>query len=267
MGSSEPPRRKVLQFRLIIIYGLGSAIAASLIIRGINKILVNAYLSWIIGFLLFAVLAYFILVRKGGLVYREAERLILPEAQKVPSQAVHGVSGEGMDFAGSLATGSNDCCFPHKKSAKSPFKKILYYLTIPANVLSDIGFMALRFRKIRFFRKLRQHKNSIPLISGSGFLMSRLTFLGLEDVEALIQILNGGIDSPVTFSGHYLYVGKREIPLPATLSTANLAVEDILGCIIKDHLSAGALAKELQILNRICQHELGVEDNCPFCYK
>ena len=56
--------------RLVFVHTLGGAIAASFMVR---------YLGWFFGLCLFAVLAYFLMVRRGGLTHREADRIILEQ--------------------------------------------------------------------------------------------------------------------------------------------------------------------------------------------
>lgn len=56
--------------RLVFIHTLGGAIAASFMVR---------YLGWVLGLIGFAVLAFVILLRQGGLTHREFVRLTLEE--------------------------------------------------------------------------------------------------------------------------------------------------------------------------------------------
>ena len=57
--------------RLIFIQVLGAAIAASFLVR---------YLGWVIGLVVFVVVAYWLLLRKGGLTYREVAGITLEKS-------------------------------------------------------------------------------------------------------------------------------------------------------------------------------------------
>jgi len=57
--------------RLIFIQVLGAAIAASFLVR---------YLGWVIGLVVFALAAYLLMVRKGGLTYREVAGITLEKS-------------------------------------------------------------------------------------------------------------------------------------------------------------------------------------------
>jgi len=67
--------------KLIFIHGLGSAIAASLVIHGAEKLTGSFVLGWVLGVPAFALLAYFLLLRRGGLFYRFADSMVLPAGE------------------------------------------------------------------------------------------------------------------------------------------------------------------------------------------
>lgn len=172
-----------------------------------------------------------------------------------------------MDFSGALATGGYDDCFPHKKSADSILKRILYILSLPVNWLSDIGCLRLRLRERIFFRKLIRQQERIPLIAGSEYLHSRLTILAPEDLSELDSILREGIDGQISFSGHYLFIGARELALPARLSPANLAIAEILNHVRQNRVDAKALADELQVVLDLYRREFRGNGLYSFCYE
>ncbi len=171
-----------------------------------------------------------------------------------------------MDFSGALATGGYDDCFPHQRAAKSFLKRFLFYLSLPVNWLSDLGIFKLRLRERRFYKKLVGHQEQIPIIANSEFLLSRLTFLSLEDLERLLGIIETGTLGPISFSGHYLFIAGREIPFPARLSPANLAVVEILRHIQQTHLDAGALLEEMKTLKQNYAGWFGGDRRYSYCY-
>lgn len=63
---------------LIWVYALLPAIAASLIIKGIT-IQLGPVWGWVLGIPVFSLLAYFLLLRRGGLLYRWADGVLLPQ--------------------------------------------------------------------------------------------------------------------------------------------------------------------------------------------
>lgn len=66
--------------RLVFVHILGSVIVASLLIRLVTWITGSVAAGWILGLAGFAVAAYFVMVRKGGLSHREVNRIILEES-------------------------------------------------------------------------------------------------------------------------------------------------------------------------------------------
>ena len=172
-----------------------------------------------------------------------------------------------MDFMGALATGGHDDCFPRKKAYHSTLKTLLYYLTVPANILVDVGVVRLRLRERLLFRRLKKYQQRIPLVSGSPFLLSRLTFLGLADLDNLISIMDQGIEGEVSSSGHYMVVAGREVPFPARLSTTNLAAMEILKHIQHHKPELGRIAEEFRVIKQIYQDSFGEEKYYPYCYR
>jgi hypothetical protein len=170
-----------------------------------------------------------------------------------------------MDFAVALATGGHDDCFPHKKTEEALYKKALFALTAPANLIFDIGFIRLRAREAKFIRIMKSHRDKLPLIAGSKFLLKRLTFLSPEDVERLIEIIEEGVDNELGFCGHYIFMGGREIPYPARLSISNLAVVELLKFVKSEGPDAFALLEELRALKPLLPDMFG-DRLYPFCY-
>ncbi len=170
-----------------------------------------------------------------------------------------------MDFAGSLATGGYDKCFPHARAARGILKKILYCLTIPVNLLSDIGVLKLRIREKLFMRKLKALKDRIPLISSSKEIISALTFLCPEDMERLAKAIEAGIGEPA-FSGHYIFIEGREIPFPARLSTANMAAVEIIKHVKQKDIDPVRFAGELRTLKTLYHENFGRDNKYPYCY-
>jgi len=171
-----------------------------------------------------------------------------------------------MDFAGALATGGHDECFPHAKNSRSIYKKFLYYQTLPANILVDLGFIKLRLRENIFFRRLKKQKHNLPIVSGSDFLMRELTLLGLKDLERLIDILDQCVSNDITFSGHYFFLGDREYVFPARLSTANLAVLEFLQHVRDAGLDSRKLADELRIVKQTYVNMPIRDERYSYCY-
>jgi len=172
-----------------------------------------------------------------------------------------------MDYSGSLATGGYDPCFPHKKINKGLVKRLLYLLTVPANFLSDLGIARLRIREKLFVGRLKKYAKKIPVIANSEFLLSRLCFLGPEDLQRLLSLLKQGLDSETVFNGHYFICGGREYPFPARLSIANLAVKDILAHIQDQRLDLKALAIELEEIEKLYPKLFGGDQKYSYCYR
>ena len=171
-----------------------------------------------------------------------------------------------MDFSGSLATGGYDPCFPHESSNQGPLKRLLYYLSLPMNFFSDLGFAKLRWKEYLVSKKIRKYRNQLPVISGSEYLCKRLTFFGPEDLEFLIKVLEPGIPEEISFSGHYLFLDGREIPFPARLSTTNLAVVEMLRHLQPQRLEKRGLLDELRLIKRLFAELPGSESGYPYCF-
>jgi len=172
-----------------------------------------------------------------------------------------------MDFSGALATGGYDPCFPHARTNRGILKKFLYYLTVPANFLSDLGVARLRIREGRFQRTFKKQAEKIPLLAGSDFILSRLTLLSAKDLEILTEILDQGLGPEITFSGHYLFLKNREIPFPSRLTTANLAAVEILKEIQARKLDSRAFSDELRKLPKLFPSFYAPDNPYPYCYR
>jgi len=172
-----------------------------------------------------------------------------------------------MDYTGSLATGGYDPCFPHKKASKGLIKRLLYYLTVPVNFLSDLGIAKLRIREKFFARKLKKYKEKLPVIASSDFLLSRLAFLGVEELEKLASFLKKGLEGQPSLSGHYIVCNNREFVFPSRLTTANLAVKDILVQIQNQRLDVKALVNELEIIEKLYPSLFGGDNKYSYCYR
>ena len=176
-------------------------------------------------------------------------------------------SADIMDYAGALATGGYDPCFPHRETNRGLIKRFLYYFTNPANFLIDLGIAKLRLREWLFVRRLRINREKVPIISGSDFLLSRLTFLSPEDLRQLAGFLRLGPAGEPSGSGHYLFFGRREFTFPFRQSTANLAVLEILMEIQKQNLDLQNLAKELENLGKLYPRLFGENLKYSYCYR
>jgi hypothetical protein len=170
-----------------------------------------------------------------------------------------------MDYAGSLATGGYDTCFPHKKPNRGLLKRILYYLTVPVNVLMDLGIFRLRIREWLFARRLAGLKGSAPLVAGSDFFLSSLAFFSDEDVKRLAGILDAGLSGRVSISGHYFFVNGSGLPFLSRLHTTGHAAAGILNHIFDNKMDAGAFAAELKTLVSAHPGIFGTS-GYPYCY-
>ncbi|MBW1988890.1 MAG: DUF362 domain-containing protein [Deltaproteobacteria bacterium] len=172
-----------------------------------------------------------------------------------------------MDWMGALATGGYDRCFPHKKNNRSLFKRALYWITQPVNILLDVGFLRLRFRKRRFFRKIRQHQEAAPILCGSPFLLRKLAYLSPGDMERLADLLEKHPPGPVSFSGHYLFFGKTEAAFPARLSPAVIAAAKLAGQVYATGADARAVAAELRAVAGLHPQMFGKRMDYAYCYR
>jgi len=171
-----------------------------------------------------------------------------------------------MNLSGSLATGGYDPCFPHKSASKGPIKRALFYLTLPFNIMLDVGAVRLRLREKIFNRRLRQHRDRFPVICASDIIMQGLTFLAPDDLVRLAALIVHGLGA-AELSGHYLVHNGSEYPFPARLSTANIAARDILRHAEEKGLDPKALAKELDALGQSYAEMFPGDQNYSYCYR
>lgn len=171
-----------------------------------------------------------------------------------------------MNLSGSLATGGYDDCFPHKSVNKGPVKRALFHLTLPFNLMLDIGVVRLKLRERRFVRRLRKNRDRFPLLCASKRLLGDLTFLAPEDLIRLAALLDHDLGE-VSFSGHYLFIAGSEFPFPSRLSTANLAVVDVLNFARENSLDRKALARELGSLSQSYADIFPGDRKYSYCYR
>jgi hypothetical protein len=156
-----------------------------------------------------------------------------------------------MTYSGSLATGGYDLCFPHKSTNRGLFKKLLFYVTLPVNILLDMGYLKLRFRQWLFVRRLKREKEVAPIFSQHPFLAGELGSLDSSDISRLASILlTTKIKEPVDFSGHYLIVNQKPIAFEAGLSTANIAATTIINYCLEQGIEPKGLGEQLVALQR-----------------
>ncbi len=172
-----------------------------------------------------------------------------------------------MDYCGSLATGGYDACFPHKAEARGRVKRLLFLLTVPVNAAMDVGSARLALRRKRFFARFKKRKKDVPLLAGSSFLASRLSYLSPGDVASLAGMMEAHPGEKSTFSGHYILANGREAPFPARLTTANLAAVDILNLAAEDPSFPAPLAAELRKLPQVLPDLFGPEHDYAYCFR
>ena len=170
-----------------------------------------------------------------------------------------------MDWMGSLSTGGYDSCFPHKKDYKSLLKKFFYYITLPVSLLIDIGIVRLRIREKLFMRRIRKHKDKMPVIANASFLLQQLTLLGPEDLENL-SALTDQCQGEVVHSGHYIFDKEQEFSFPSRMSTTNLAVIQILNYLYYCNLDRSQFRKEVRILLDLYPGMFGKDRRYSWCY-
>lgn len=171
-----------------------------------------------------------------------------------------------MDYAGALATGGYDCCFIHKRQELSWWKKLLYMGTAPINLAFDWRYLGLLAKKYMMRKKILSLYERLPIISGSDYIMERLSYLGAEDAERLKSAIDKGLSGPVSFSGHYIFSGSREFAYPAKLFTTGIAAAEILKHLAETRKSPTAFADELGLLQRLCPGIFGRDSRYPGCY-
>jgi len=171
-----------------------------------------------------------------------------------------------MDHMGALSTGGHDDCFPHNQSARGPLKRLIYYISLPANTLAEPSVIILAARRKALRRRLENFRQQAPIILGDEFIASRLEFLSREDLGVLAEIIEGVVGEAPGFSGHYLFVNGKELEHPARLSTTNLAMVEILRRVYESQLDALALSREFKLLHRRPCPMFEDRSGYPCCY-
>jgi len=171
-----------------------------------------------------------------------------------------------MDHMGALSTGGHDDCFPHNQSARGPLKKLIYYLSVPANTLAEPSVIILAARRRALRRRLENIRHEAPLILGDEFIASRLEFLSKDDLGVLAEIIEGVGGEAPGFSGHYLFVNGGEREHAARLSTSNLAMVEILRRVQVQGPDPRSLAGEFRVLYERSEDVIGDRDGYPYCY-
>ncbi len=172
-----------------------------------------------------------------------------------------------MDYAGALATGGYDACFPHKRMETSWWKRLLYMATAPVNLALDWRYLTVLFRKLLFFRKIRRRFDDLPMIAGSRYITERLAYLSSSDAALLKSLLDKGLKGPVSLSGHYFFSGGGEFAFPALLFITNIAVSEILNHIYEKRLSLTTFAGELSLLQSLEPCIFGRDSRYAYCYE
>jgi hypothetical protein len=171
-----------------------------------------------------------------------------------------------MNLSGSLATGGYDPCFPHQIVNKGPVKRALFHLTLPFNIMLDLGVVRLRLREKIFARRLCKHRGRFPMICASDAIVHGLTFLAPEDLVRLAALLDHEVGL-AELSGHYLIHNGSEYPFPARLSTANLAARDVLTHAAEKALDKKSLARELEALGQDYAQIFPGDQKYAYCYR
>ncbi|MDI6798220.1 MAG: DUF362 domain-containing protein [Desulfatibacillaceae bacterium] len=154
-----------------------------------------------------------------------------------------------MTYSGSLATGGYDSCFPHKSTNRGLFKRLLFFLTVPINILLDLGYLKLRFRQWLFARRLARERQLAPLLGQHPFLAGELNSLDSSDISRLaIILLSTRINGPVDFSGHYLIINNSPVAFEAGLSTANIAASALINYCLEQGIELKSLGEQLAAL-------------------
>jgi len=172
-----------------------------------------------------------------------------------------------MDFTGSLATGGHDECFPITHYKGRLFRRISHYLFMPINIFLDLSLIRLRISEILFVRKLKRHRQSLPILTNSNFVMDRLKLLGGREIENLTMLLEQNGISQARCSGHYLIGGGYEEPLPLRLSTSNIAIAEILSHAHENNMDKNKLAMECRKLPDLCPELFHSGHGYPYCYR
>ncbi|MBI5843063.1 MAG: DUF362 domain-containing protein [Deltaproteobacteria bacterium] len=171
-----------------------------------------------------------------------------------------------MDYCGALATGGYDKCFIHKNQELSWWKKLLYMGTAPINLAFDLRYLLLLYRKFMMRKKIGNIGNELPIISGSPYIIERLSYLGAEDAERLKSAMGKGLSGPVRFSGHYIISGSREFAYPARLYTTGIAAAELVNRLAETGKSPTAFVEELALLQRLSPGIFGRDSRYPGCY-
>lgn len=171
-----------------------------------------------------------------------------------------------MAYLGSLLTGGYDDCFPKKEPKKDIITRVVAYHRVIANFFSDLELVKLRFRETVFKRRLKK-KNDLKNINASDSILSDLTFLSGKDIGRLIEILQDNTIKNLSFSGHYLFLNGREIPMPNRMTTSNLAAVSIMKHIQNNSIDPGTFAKELRMMMNSYPDMFGSNHKYSYCYR
>jgi len=172
-----------------------------------------------------------------------------------------------MDYAGSLATGGHDRCFPVKLYEGKFFRRILYYLTLPVNIILDAGFIWLRLRELSFQNTLKKHNKKLKIVTGSEFFLARLTLFSKNEIEKLAALLEESHNEKPRYSGHFMLHESGQETLPFPLSTSNIAMAEILDYVNTNNLDKKAIVDELKSISSLCPDLFAPGAAYPYCYR
>ncbi len=91
--------------------------------------------------------------------------------------------------------------------------------------------------------------------------------LAAEDISRLADLLGEGIEGGVDRSGHYLFIGGREVTFPSRLTPACLAALEIVQHAVETGLDSAALALELKVLAEAYPVLFGKAGPYSYCYE
>ncbi len=172
-----------------------------------------------------------------------------------------------MDFGGAIATGGNDECFGAKENTAGPFKRALYWLSMPVAFACDFGIVELRRRQRYFTRKLKSRRTAIPMLSASDYLRSGLTFLSHADLTQLIGLIKGDLSGPFRLSGHYLFADEQEYLVDSRVSVATLVAAEMLNHLWDTKGDFDQFAAELAVLQRELPELFDPAEPYAYCYR
>jgi len=173
-----------------------------------------------------------------------------------------------MDYGGFIATGGNDACYIPKKDTKELVKRTLFFFSFPAAFFCDIGIVKLHLRQKHFMEKLKKkHPKKIPLILGSEVLLNTLTYLSPDDLQEVIGLLKNDLEGEITCSGHILFFNGSEVPFKSRLTTANLAVCEMLNHVRVEDIDRKKLIRELKTIQQKFPKFFTNSEPYAYCYR